>query len=201
MRKTGKLILIISAIFILTSIAYAKEDGWQLDKAHSHVGFSVRHLGISNVKGEFTDYSAEIQADKNTGKLTGFTGTVKVASVDTGIEKRDDHLRAEDFFAAKTFPVMTLKTKSISFKGNAFSGTGEFTLKGVTKKVTFSGEFLGTRIADFGNGKTKRAGYSLSFKINRQDYNLSFNKLVEGVSVVGDEVTINLEIETFRALN
>jgi len=191
--------LILISIFIISTLAFAGDKtNWQLDKAHSSVNFTVRHLGISKVNGNFKDFDAIIYADKNTGKLTSFEGTVKVSSVNTGISKRDDHLKADDFFSANKFPDMKMKSVSIIFNGNNFSGVVDFTMKGVTKRQTYSGEFLGTRIADFGSGKTKRAGYSLTLKVNRQDYGLSFNRLAEGVSIVGDEVTINIEIEMFR---
>ncbi len=188
---------IILAIVIILFSANAHAGDWQVDKAHSSVGFSVRHLGISKVKGTFNSFTANIQADKKTGKLAKVVGTVEINTVDTGISGRDDHLKAGDFFDAKKFPTAKIVTKSIKFSGDKISGLAELTMKGVTRSVSFTGEFLGSHIVDFGQGKTLRAGYSISAKINRQNFGLTFNRLAEGVSVVGDEVTIILDMQIF----
>lgn len=190
-------VLSLALLFFALNTQAEEPAGWKTDTAHSSVGFTVRHLGISKVNGTFKSFKSNIQADPATGKITQVEGTVEIASIDTGIEARDNHLKAEDFFDAAKFPTATLKTKSITFKGDNLTGVAELTLKGVTKKVTFTGEYLGSTVADFGHGKNRRAGYSVSTTINRRDFGLSFNKLVEGVSVVSDKVTITLEMEIF----
>ncbi len=189
------------AVLILTATANAaNESEWQLDAAHSSVAFSVKHLGISKVTGSFKEFSGKILADDATGKITAIEGEVKVKSVNTGIDARDNHLKAADFFDAEKFPTMKLKTTSIVIKGSEITAVADLTIKNTTKSVTFKGEFLGARAVDMGQGKTMRAGYSVSTIINRQDFGLKFNKLAEGVSVVGDEVKITLEAEIFKAI-
>lgn len=195
----------IIAILMLSTFAFAQKGGdkaveWSLDTAHTTVGFSVRHLGITKVKGTFKDFSGEIKAEPTSGKLAWVKGVVKIDSVDTGIEKRDAHLKADDFFDAKVYPTMTLEAGEFVWKsGTTFTAKGKLTIKGVTKDVTLEGEYLGAQRVDFGQGPTLRAGYSLKTKINRKDFGLGFNAIVEGVSVVSDEVTIHLDAQIFRA--
>jgi len=189
------------ALFFLAVSAHAADKiDWTLDKAHSHVGFSVRHLGISKVNGEFKEFDGKVVLDPQSGKLSSVEGEVRIASVDTGVDARDKHLLSGDFFDAAKFPLMTLKTKSISYNGDKLTAVADLTIKGVTKTVTLTGDYLGTRTADFGQGKTLRTGYSVSTVINRQDFGLQFNMLAEGVSVVGNDVTIQLDVELFKAL-
>lgn len=192
--------LLAAGILLASSPLFAEESSsvpWTLDKNHSHVGFSVRHLGISKVRGEFTDFSGTFMADPETGKLTHVDATVQVDSVDTGIEGRDNHLKAEDFFAADKFPQMRLVTKKIQWRGSdTFVATVDLTIRDQTHPVRFTGEFLGSHMVAFGNGpKHRRAGYSASARIDRKKFGLMFNSLAEGVSVVGDRVQIELEVE------
>ncbi len=186
--------------FLAATDAFAADVPWKLDGAHSEVGFSVRHLGISNVKGRFTKISAEIVADEKTGKISSVSASANAASVNTGIDARDDHLRGADFFDVAKYPEIKLKSRSFKIKGDKAILVADFTMKGVTKKVTFKGEYLGSQKADLGGGKTLRAGYSLSGKISRKDFGLTWNNLVEGVSAVGDDVKIHFEVEIYRDL-
>ncbi len=173
---------------------------WSLDAVHSNVGFVARHLGFAKVKGEFKDYSATVSAHPQTGKITGLTARAKVASVTTGMSKRDDHLRADDFFNAEKFPEMKLELKSIRWAGKKFRAQVELTIRDVTKVVPFTGELLGLHKADFGGGDALHAGYEATATINRQDFGLSFSKVAEGVAVVSDKVDIRLNVEISRKL-
>lgn len=194
--RTHATIFVAAAAMLASGVASA--NPWQIDTAHSEVGFTVRHLGLAKVKGKFTTYEATIDADKKTGKLASINGTVQIDSVDTGMEQRDAHLKAEDFFYATKFPTMTFKSNKVSFKGNQVTAVGDLTMRGVTKRVTFTGEYLGHHKVNFGNGDQIRTGYSLTTTINRKDFGLSFGAMAEGVSVVSDKVTINLDVELSR---
>jgi len=184
---------------LIATMTQAQSTTWQIDKVHSRIGFTVRHLGLSKVRGEFTDYDATIVADAKTGKITSVDATAKAESVDTGNEKRDKHLRSDDFFSASKHPELRLKTKSVKFEGNDFTAKVDLTLRGVTKQVTLTGSLLGVRKVDFGDGPRNRAAYEAEATINRKDFGLAFNALAEGVSVVSDKVELNLELEIFTA--
>lgn len=189
------------AAVVMVGAAQAADVEWKLDGSHSEVGFSVRHLGISKVKGEFTDFTAELRGDAESGNLSYVKGVVKTASVDTGNEGRDDHLQQDDFFNAGKYPDMVLEATRIRWVGDRFYATATLTIRDQTHDVTVKGEKLGVRTVDFGRGPARRAGYSAEFKIDRQKFGLRFNRLAEGVSVVGNEVTVELEIEAIRAEN
>ena len=183
----------------LMLVASAKAQTWDIDVAHSHVGFTVRHLVVTKVNGSFNDFA---------GKITGFDGTdpskgavevtVQIASISTGIDKRDEHLESPDFFDAAKFPTMTFKSKQIiKGTGDQFTIIGDLTMKGVTKVDTLACTFNGTIADPWGN---TRAGFSATTTINRQDYGLTWsNAMADGSLVVGNEVTINLEIEAIKA--
>lgn len=191
-----------TAFLILFSAGYAQAEpvAWSLDKAHSHIGFSVRHLAITNVRGEFKDFDATVMADAKTGKITSVEATAKTASVDTGVEKRDAHLRKDDFFDSEMYPTMSLVTRSIKFSGKKFTATVDLTIRDVTKTVTFKGEMLGPEKVNFGDGEQFRVGYQAEATINRKDFGLKFGAITEGVAVVGDSVKITLEVELWRKL-
>jgi polyisoprenoid-binding protein YceI len=177
--------------------AAATEVEWNLDKAHSSVGFSVRHLGVSKVKGEFSDYSATVKGDE-TGKLTVVEATIKTTSVDTGIKKRDDHLRSDDFFNAEKFPDLKVKLKKAEYKGGEVTVTADITIRDKTKTITLTGEFNPAKKLDIGYGPQFHTGYSLKGKLNRQDFGLKFNAIAEGTSVVADDVDLLIEAEFQR---
>lgn len=173
---------------------------WKLDDGHTNVGFVARHLAFAKVRGEFKRFQAEARADSATGKLTGLVATVEAASVDTGIAKRDEHLRSDDFFAADKNPQLRLELKSIAWSGNRFTAKVALTLRGVTREVDFSGEQLGLKTVDFGGGKQLRTAYEARGTIDRKAFGLKFNKVAEGTAIVGDEVDIVLEASFWRPL-
>ncbi len=163
------------------------------DKAHSELGFKVRHLGISNVRGEFTDYDATVTMDGEDISTLMAEATIKTASINTGIERRDNHLKSDDFFNAEQFPAMTFKSKAVrNINGSSFELVGDLTIRDVTKEVVFEAEYLGA-------GKmmeTAKVGFEAETVINRFDYNLKWDNLTEaGGFVVGEEVTIELALE------
>jgi polyisoprenoid-binding protein YceI len=193
-------LLIVVGFLGLVSPVYGADTAWTIDPAHSTIGFSVRHLGITNVHGTFHEFAANVRADPTSGRVTALDATAKAASVDTGIDKRDEHLRSDDFFNAAKYPTLAVKLKSLQWNGNQLTGVADLTIRDTTKSVPFSGELLGVQKVNFGTGNQLRAGYQLTAKINRQEFGLKFNGLAEGVKMVSDEVTILIEAEIFRPL-
>lgn len=164
-----------------------------VDKAHSNIGFRVRHLGISSVNGNFSDYEASVELDPSDLSTLKASATVQIASIDTGIERRDNHLRSDDFFNADSFPTMSFESKKVrNIDGSMFELVGDLTIRDVTKEVVLKGEFLGVGQM----GETKKAGFEASTTINRFDYNLKWDRLTEaGGLVVAENVKITLDLE------
>lgn len=169
---------------------------WSVDKSHSNVGFKVRHLGISNVSGKFHDYEVDLAFDPADLSTLEATATIQIASIDTENQKRDDHLRSPDFFAAEDHPTMTFTSKEVrNVDGNDFELVGDLTIRGVTKEVVLDGTMVGTAVMR-GN---EIAALEASTTINRMDYGLKWNKLTEaGGVVVSHDVEIILEIEAAK---
>ncbi len=167
---------------------------YALDNSHSSVGFSVKHLMVSNVKGKFNAFEGGFSFDEKTNKIIKFEGVVDTASVDTDIQKRDDHLRSADFFDAAKYPKMKfVMTKFTPLKAGKAKIAGELTIKSTTKPIVFDAE-VSKAVQDMA-GDT-RVGISLSSKINRKDFGLNWNKTLEaGGFVVGDEIKISVELE------
>ena len=194
MKKRFLLLIIMTAMLALP----IRAEVWNIDPVHSTIGFSVRHMVISKVPGEFRDYDGQITFDGKNLAQGQVDITIQMASIDTRNEDRDKHLRSADFFDVEKFPVMTFKSKKITpGMGNAFALVGDLTIKGITREVTLNGEFNGTMVDPWGN---TRAGFAAETTINRQDFNVSWsNALQDGSLVVGNGVTINLEIELIKA--
>lgn len=190
-----RMLLTAASMLLIAAGASAQPTAWSLDTAHSHIGFTARHLGFAKVRGELKKFSATIEADGKTGRITKLDAEADATSVDTGVAKRDEDLRSDHFFAADKFPKLKLVLKSIKWKGNAFTAVVALTIRDVTKDVKLQGSLLGVQKVDFGRGPQLRAGYEATGKINRKEFGLSFNGLAEGVSIVSDEVELNLEIE------
>ena len=185
-------------ILLVTSVAQAAsqpEPGkYTFDPAHSKIGFDVTHLVISSVEGRFGSFEGEIEIPKNF-KNTQIQATVLTQSINTQNEKRDGHLRSPDFFEVDKHPKMIFKSKKISGTPKSFKMTGDLTMKGVTKEVVFDGKYLGS-VGD-GYGNTKVA-FTASSEINRKDFGLTWNKMVEAGPTVGDKVTIDLKIQAAK---
>ena len=174
--------------------AFAETTGWDLDPSHSEVGFSVRHMMVSNTKGKFQKFSGALNLDEKDPTKSTVEVSVDVASIDTNDEKRDQHLRSPDFFEAEKFPQITFKSKSIKKAGKGFKVVGDLTMHGVTKEVTLDVESLSATVKDpWGNEKR---GLVAKGKINRHDFKVSWNKALDaGGVVVGDDVTLTIEAE------
>ncbi len=184
------LILFITLLFLAPS-AFAAT--YQIDPSHTQVHFTVPHLMVFKVRGNFNDFAGTVEVDGAEKTLSAASAVIKTASIDTRNQKRDNHLRSADFFEADKYPEITFVSKKVTGSGSDITVTGDLTIKGVTKEVTLSGGFLGAATDPWGN---QRAGFEATGKINRGDFGLTWNKALEtGGVVVGDEVEIGLEVE------
>ena len=168
---------------------------WNVDTVHSTIGFSVRHMMISNVKGTFNEFDGKIEADPTDLTDANIEFTINANSVDTRMSDRDDHLRSADFFDVENHPNMTFKATDIVKKSeDKYDMTGDFTIRGTTNPVTFDIAFEGAAKDPMSGDQA--AGFTGSTKINRKDFGLTWNAALEaGGFVVGDEIKINIEIQ------
>lgn len=173
-------------------------ETWNLDPTHSGIHFTVRHMVISKVRGNFGTFKVETKFDPANLAATTASVSIDVASIATGVVDRDNHLKSPDFFDAAKFPAITFVSKSVSAKGGEqFSMTGELSMHGVTKSVTLEGEFGGVGKDPWGN---ERAGFGLKGSLNRKDFGLAWNQALEtGGVLVGETVELNIELEVIRA--
>jgi polyisoprenoid-binding protein YceI len=169
---------------------------YKVDPAHSVIGFSIRHFEISFVRGRFKDFNAMIHYDASDMTKSTVEFTAKVESIDTGVAGRDNHLRAADFFEVAKHPEMTFKSTKVEKKGNGYVLHGDFTLKGVTKQISFPFVLTGAVKDNRGN---VRFGVAAETKINRRDYGITWGaKMANGGLNVGDEVIIDLQLEAVK---
>ena len=169
---------------------------YSLDMAHTQVGFSVKHMMVSKVKGKFDFYEAEIEFDDKTMQFKKLNATIDADSVNTDNERRDTHLRSADFFDVAKHPKITFVMTG--YKGDKEGGkmTGDLTIRGITKPVTLDVE-MGGLITDF-QGK-RRLGFTMEGKVNRHDFGLEWNRMLEsGGFVVGDMVKIEIDVEAIE---
>jgi polyisoprenoid-binding protein YceI len=172
---------------------------WNIDPAHSNAEFKVKHMMISNVKGTFTGLKGVLTLNEADTTQSSIEASVSVSTVSTGDAQRDGHLKSEDFFDSEKFPEMTFKSTDVELAGKgAHSVTGDLTLHGVTKSVTFDVEGPGAPGKDpWGN---TRIGLTATTKINRKDFGLGWNSALEtGGVLVGEDVTLTLEVEFIKA--
>ncbi len=177
--------------------ALAQATTWNLDPAHSHASFTVRHMVISNVRGDFQKFSGAVRLDEKDVSKSSVEATLETASIDTGNGDRDKHLRSPDFFDAEKFPTITFRSTKVSKAADGkLSVTGDLTMKGVTKPVVLAVEGPTAEIKDpWGN---TRRGLSASATIDRKQWGLTWNKMLEAGPVVGDEVKIDIEAELIK---
>lgn len=196
MKKIGRF-LITLLLVLVPALAFSAT--WTIDPEHSHIQFSVRHLMVSNVKGVFGKVQGTVDIDDKNITKSSVKVSIETESINTGVAKRDTHLRSADFFDVARFPTMTFVSKKVAQAGkDKLQVTGDLTIHGVTREVVLD--------VDGPSAETKdpwgsiRRGASATTKINRKDFGLNWNKALEtGGVVVGDEVTINLEVELIKA--
>ena len=185
--------ILLSALIALPVVAQTPEN-WTVDKVHSTATFKIRHI-TANVIGQFRDFDGAILIDRANPARSSVEFTIQAASIDTGSDNRDKHLRSPDFFDVEKFPTITFKSTAVTPKSKSeFDVTGDLTMHGVTKRITVPVTFGG--FAKGGRGE--KAGFEIETTLNRKDYGIIWNRaLDEGGFVLGEDVkvTINLEVD------
>lgn len=187
------------AVFIALLIGGVSmaQTTWTIDKSHSKIGFNVVHMVVAEVEGRFKDFDASVVTTTEDFNGATVEFTAKVASIDTDNERRDNHLRSDDFFNAEKFPEVKFKGNLVK-EGTRYFLKGDFTMRDVTKPVTFDVTFGGT-IATANGAK---AGFKINGTVNRQDYGLKWNRVLEAGGVtVSDAVEIICKIELNKQVN
>jgi polyisoprenoid-binding protein YceI len=173
-------------------------DTYVVDKPHSEATFRIRHM-MSKVSGKFDDFTGTITLDPKNATTSSVEFTIKAASIDTGFEGRDKHLRSADFFDVEKFPTITFKSSSVkkTARKNIYNVTGILTMHGVSKAVTLPVEFLGFQKDPQGNEK---AGFNVTTLIDRKDYEINWNRVLDGGgALLSDDVTIDISIEATKS--
>jgi len=166
---------------------------WNVDASHSSIGFSVKHMMVSKVRGSFGDFAAEVEADETDLTGANIAFTIQVASINTGSEDRDNHLRSADFFDAETYPEIKFVANNITKKGDDYEITGDLTIKDVTKPVVFEAEYGGKGTNPWG---VEVVAFEAETKINREEFGLTWNAALEtGGVLVGKDIKITLDLE------
>jgi len=171
---------------------------WTLDPAHTLVEFAAKHLMITTVKGRFTDVSGTIHMDETDPSASSVEAVIKAASIDTRTDQRDAHLKSADFLEVERFPEITFRSTKLERVGDAhYRVTGDLTIHGITKPVVLD-------VSDEGRTKDpwggERAGFSATTRIDRRDFGLTWNQVVEsGGVLVGNEIRITLEVEATKS--
>ncbi|MFE4867627.1 YceI family protein [Streptomyces sp. NPDC056682] len=171
---------------------------YTIDPSHSSIGFTVRHAMVTNVRGSFADHEGTLILDGTNPATSAASIDVRIASVDTGIADRDDHLRSADFFDAEQFPLMSFRsTEAQELGGDKYRMVGDLTIKGVTRPLAIDLEFNGTATDPYGN---QRIGFEGSAEILRSDWGLTWNAALEtGGVVVSDKVKLTFDISAIKA--
>jgi len=191
------LLLVVAAIVCGGVVTARADDTYQIDSVHSSINFKIRHF-FSYVNGSFKKFEGTIRVDPDHPEKSSVNATIDTASIDTRNDKRDEDLRSADFFDVTKYPTITFKSKSVKQTG-AGSGDilGDLTMHGVTKEITLHVRFLGK---GKGMGGKAISGWQVMPEpIKRSDYGLNWSKAVEGTAVIGDEVTISIDIESDKA--
>lgn len=185
--------VIVALIGSSLAVAAVRADTYEVDPSHTEIGFAVRHMLVSNVRGSFSDLSGSFDYNPDDLSTLNASALIKVESIDTRNEKRDEHLRSPDFFDAKQFPEITFKVTRADANGGDPILYGDLTMKGVTKEIAIPVTMHGPITDPWGN---VRAGFEGSVTINRQDWGISWSKSMDGGGlVVSDEVKIELSVE------
>jgi len=193
-----RIITSIVTLIALAAPALVSASTWTIDPDHSNIGFKVRHLMVSNVKGSFEKLAGTVEINDKDITRSKVEVSIDTNSINTNVQKRDEHLRSADFFDVATYPAMTFVSKKVAKAGKGkLKVTGDLTLHGISKEVVLDVEGPTQESKDPWGGI--RRGATATTKINRKDFGLLWNKALEtGGVVVGDEVSITLEIEMIR---
>ena len=198
MLKTAKWVVIVSAVALLTSLpALAQTSTWNIDPAHSTAQFTVRHLGISNVTGNFTKVTGTVVLNEKDITQSQVNASIDASSIDTRVEMRDKDLKSPNFFDVEKYPTLEFKSKKITNSGGKVQLVGDLTIHGTTRDVTLDVEGPSAELTDPWGGI--RRGFSATTSINRKDFGLVYNNLLKtGEALVGDIVKIQLDIEIVK---
>jgi polyisoprenoid-binding protein YceI len=194
MLKTAQRIFVVSAIVLSGLSVFAQTTTWNIDPAHSTAQFTVRHLGISNVTGNFTKVSGTVVLNDKDITQSQVSASIDVNSIDTRVEMRDKDLKSPNFFEVEKYPTIEFKSKRIVSSGGKLQLIGDLTIHGTTREVTLDVDGPTPEMTDpWGN---PRRGISAATAINRKDFNLVYNKLLNtGEAMVGDTVKIQIDAE------
>ncbi len=198
--KLSKKVFLTAVFIFLTAVAVKPvfcADVYTIDPIHSTIEFSVKHLMVSEVKGQFTDYSGTVTYDPNDLQSSTADVEIKTDSINTLNDKRDEHLKGADFFDAENFKTITFKNAKFVKQADGIAITGDFTIKGVTKTVTLLAKIFGPVQNSMGGDSV--IGLSGETAINRQDFHVSWNKTMDnGGMVIADEVKIQVNLEAHK---
>ena len=190
MKKLGLFTLAI----LVSGLAFSQAT-WTIDKAHSNIGFAVTHMVISETEGEFENFEASVIAENDDFHDAQVQFTADVNSINTDNQKRDEHLKSDDFFSAAKYPQIKFNGKLVK-NGDQYELVGDFTMRDVTKKVKFPVTYNGSIKDPYGN---TRAGFKINGLINRKDYGLKWSATMEtGGLVVGEEVDLICNVEIIK---
>ena len=192
--KQAKLLLGMSMLSLLATPMYASAETYDIDPSHATAGFSIRHLMVSNVKGLFSNVKGTVEYDPKNVAASKVEASVDAATIDTREAKRDAHLKGPEFFDVTKFPEFKFTSTKVEPAASGLTVTGDLTIRGITKTVVLNVEGPSDEIKDpWGNVKR---GASATTKLNRKDFGLTWNKVLEAGGVaVGDEVTVTIELE------
>lgn len=186
----------ILALVVLCVAGAAFGDAYQIDPAHTTVGFTIRHMVINNVRGSFRDFSGTFEYDGKDPLSLKASGSIKVASIDTGIAKRDEHLRSPDFFDAARLPEITFQSERAVKQAGGYALVGKLTMHGVTKDVALPVTITGPIKDPWGS---ERIGVEIVTTLNRKDYGVNWSQTLDnGGLVVADEVKVEISAEAVK---
>jgi polyisoprenoid-binding protein YceI len=201
MSRNHRLFAILAVLASIAWPAFGETETFTFDKAHSLVGFRIRHF-VSKVEGRFKDFDGKISIDRQNPSASKVELTIQSASIDTGTEGRDKDLRSPNFFDVEKFPTLTFKSTKIEPKGkDLYDVTGEFTMHGVTKTITVPVRHGGFLKVKARNGMGEKTGFEISFPLNRKDYGITWNRpLDQGGFMLSDDVEINVQVEANKVM-
>ena len=191
-----KTVLSLLAVTLLLLSRATAADSYKIDPAHTSLTFSIRHMGISNVKGHFDEFAGSLLLEN--GAIQEASATIQVKSINTGVPQRDHHLRTPDFFDADGHPAITFKTTKVEQSGGQTVLVADFTMRGVTKELRLPVKLSGPIKDPQGN---TRVGLEARATLNRKDYGIAFNAALEtGVALVGEEVALEINAEALKEI-
>jgi polyisoprenoid-binding protein YceI len=195
--KCVRISVIACSVIFISAVADAEVARYDVDPEHTTIGFSAGHMMVSQVQGQFMVFDGFIEMDPEAKIVKTIEATIKTWSINTNHHKRDAHLRSPDFFDVDKYPTMTYKLTSYEKSGDQYYAVGDLTLHGVTKTITLAGKLIGVVKDPTGN---IRAGFVGEGKMNRRDFNVSINGLLDnGGMIVSDEIIIKINTECIKA--